>query len=411
MSRNNPFVITPQDRAERRDPTRAPVQVIARGNYNTGGMSLGNGSLGRGRGSGRGQLPHGQPVEHASGGGGGGGKCILPRVQPNTDQLDTHELLKQEIGRQDEAQYMGFGGSDELSFASNSLASVNAGPATVVSNNHGFEWVELYFDSVYRNAITNLANGEISWSINTLNNSQGIASIIGIVMEPFFFPKVNVDPSLPDFFYYRRVFIEIVGTGSQQSILGPNGQRFHFECTVSNANGQAVLLTPTRPTFYFTQPLIEMTTFQLRFTIPKTDIFTTTPKPVPIPNAIVDIISLTTGGFGYNPIRFAITTPGLTTSVLELPGVIAVPGVAVFITDYASGNTTINGVINNPSGVFVTNIIDATTFEIGGIDATTVAGGFTARMFVAKNRVAMAVRFLSVVTKITNHINIADVSS
>ncbi len=390
MSRGNPFVITQRDRAERNDPHDRPygaqqgpsLQVLARS---------------RGRG-----IPR---SEHAT-----GGRCAVPQIQASNSNPDIHELLKQEVGRQDEAQYMGFGGSDEISFAANSAAGVNSGPATVVTNNHGFEWVELYFDSVYRNAVTNLSNGELAWSINQLNNSQGVASIIGIVMEPFYFPKINVDPTLPDFFYYRRVFVEIVGTGSQQSILGPNGQRFHFECIVTNANGQAVLLTPVRPTFYFTQPLIEMTTFQLRFTIPKTDIFTTIPRPAPIPESIVEMRSLTTGGFGYNPIRFQISSSGVTTGVLGLIGSLGTPGVAIFITGYNSNDTTVNGVINNPSGVFATTVLDATTFEIAGIDATSVNAIYTAIMFVAKNRVAIAVRFLSVVTKLTNHINIADTS-
>jgi len=336
-------------------------------------------------------------------------KCAIPRVMPNSN-LDVKELLKQETYRQDEAQYLGFGDPGELSFASNSAASVSKGPATVVSNNHGFEWVELYFDSVNRNRVTTLANGDIAWSINNLNNSQGISSIIGIVLEPFYFPKVDVDPTLPDFFYYRRVFIEIVGTGSQQSILGPNGQRFHFECQVSNANGQAVLLTPIRSTFYFTQPLIELTTFQLRFTVPKTDIFTLTPKVVPIYEGTVEILSLTTGGFGYNPIRFTITTPGVSTNIIGLIGALTAPGVAAFITGYVSNDAATNGSVNNASGVFITNVIDATTFEIAGIDATAVNAQFSATMFVAKNRIAIAARFLSVVTKITNHVSISDVS-
>ena len=362
----------------------------------------------------------GQPAPRLSGGGLGRGlvvreqlsqqgrKCTVPRVL--SDNTDSHELLKQEIGRQDEAQYLGFGDPTGLSFASNSAASVSKGQATVVSNNHGFEWVELYFDSVHRNRVTTLANGDIAWSINNLNNSQGIASIIGICIEPFYFPKVIVDASLPDFFYYRRVFVEIAGTGSQQSILGPNGQRFHFECQVSNANGQAVLLTPTRSTFYFTQPLIEMTTFQLRFTVPKTDIFTLTQKPVPIYEGTINVVSAITGGFGYNPIRFTITDPGITTNIIGLIGALTLPGVAAYGIGYQSNDDAINGAINNPNGLFITNVIDASTFEIAGIDASAVNAEYPATIFIAKNRISIATRFLSVVTKITNHVTISDVS-
>lgn len=332
--------------------------------------------------------------------------CGLPRVNPNPNAIDLKQLQMQELSRQDDAQYRGFGGSDDVTFASASLSNTKKGPATVTVDNYGFETIDLYFDSLHRNRTTNLLLGEITWNITQLNNAQGLPNIVSIDLEPFYFPNIVRGANEPSFFYARRVFIQILGLASTQTTRGPNGQQFHFECRVDNVtnDGQAVLLTPLRPRFIFSQPVTEMTALQLRFSVPKTEIGAITPLSIPIPVENIVIRSLTTGGFGYNPIRFTVI--GATTSILGNIGALTAPGVAVFISGYASNSATTNSAVNNQIGVFVTNIIDASTFEIAGIDATTVTANYDAIMYIPKNRIAFCMHFGTIVTKITNHVDI-----
>jgi hypothetical protein len=71
----------------------------------------------------------------------------------------------------------------------------------------GFEDSEFHFDSLDRDTSSDLRNGELKWSVSTLNNNQDIKNCIEIRVGPMFFPKVIADASKPNFFYYRRVYM------------------------------------------------------------------------------------------------------------------------------------------------------------------------------------------------------------
>lgn len=328
------------------------------------------------------------------------------RVKNNVNTLDTHELLKKEISRQDYNQRRGIGGGEEITFASSTiLGEVNRGPTTTVVENHGFEDTELYFDSVYRNRTSELNNGEIIWNMTTLNNAQEISNIIELHLGDFYFPKINSASTAPEFFYFGKVYVELLGTTSQQSVLGPNGQKFHFECNVENLTGQAVRLVPVKKSYFFAQPINWLVDFQIRFMVPQTVLSATIMKRIPIPSESVTINSLTTGGFGFNPIRFRISDLN-DTLTLGLVGSLGAPGVAIFITGYASNDAATNTAVNNPDGIFATTVINGTDFEIAGINAAAVTGNFTALMYVPKNRIAFPLRFTSVKSSITNHMDV-----
>ena len=128
-------------------------------------------------------------------------------------------------------------------------------------------------------------------------------------------------------------------------------------------------------------------------------------KKIPLPAYRVQLLSVLNGGVGYNPIRFQIVS-GETTKTLGLVGSMGTPGLAVFVTEYNSNDALINQSVNDQQGVYVTNIINDTTFEIGGIDATTITGGYTASMYIPKNRIAFPVRFTTVRNFPTNYINV-----
>jgi hypothetical protein len=325
------------------------------------------------------------------------------RPRNRSNQIDMREVLKREIYKQ------GYDSDTNFRITNPPILSNGPGAESEMAETPaetGFEDIYIYFDSTQSDGDSDYANGEIKWSITSLNNSVDIKNCVAIRIDEFYFPTIYNPTTNPDYFYYLRVFIEVQNVPSTQSILGPKNNKFHFECDVQNPTGQAVKLVPINNTFYFQRPLISLSDFQLRFLIPPTTGQPSNFKKIPIPNDTVSIISLLTGGFGFNPIRFQITGAD-TTSVLGLVGVPPAPGIAIFISGYTSNIAAVNTAVNNTLGIFVTQILSSTTFEVAGIDASAVTAQYAASMFIPKNRIAFPVRFTSVRNKITNYLDIS----
>lgn len=324
----------------------------------------------------------------------------IPRVINRCNQIDTHELLKQEI-------YSQTSDGSNRSSGGSAPQPVSKPAAAPQNSNTGFEDYELYFDSTQRDMSSDYSIGEIKWSATTLNNSQDIKNCIEMKIGSFFFPKIYSDPGKPEFFYFRRVFMEFENAPSTQAILGPNNNKFHFEFEVDNLTSQAVLLTPIKDAFFFQRPITSITDFQIRFSVPPTNSGASVFKRVQIPNDTVPIVALTNGGAGYNPARFRIM--GSDTSVIGPIGATGTPGVAVFISGLATNDGVVNSNINSTAGVFITNVINATDFEIASIDATAInaASIYGASMFIPKNRIAFPLRFTCTRSQRTNFIEVS----
>jgi len=315
---------------------------------------------------------------------------IVPRGECNPYD-DIQELLKKEIYSQGQQQ------------PPNNYSSSTPSNNTVVSSgpSYGFEDIEIYFDSVSSSSFGNLLTGEIGWSITAINNTNDIRNCIQVNLGRFFFPKISQAINYPEFFYYRRVFMELTSFPTTQAVLAPNNNRFHFEFEVININGHAVELSPIKNSYFFPQPISSISDFNIRFLVPtfgSTNNFT----HVPIPQSRVPIQCIP----GTNPIQFSITSGDTTTLTFGPIGPVALPGYAVNITNFASNDPAVNAAVNNPLCVFVSNIIDDYTFEIGTIDGTTVGAAYSADMFIPKNRIAFPVRFTSVKSQITNYIGV-----
>lgn len=333
----------------------------------------------------------------------------IPRVRPHCNSVDTHELLKQELQKQ------GTDGDSGSNYTKAPTALPNVSSQvmqptpqipTPAQNKYGFEDIELYFDSVVQTMSPNL--GELQWSIPVLNNSQDIKNCIRVHVPRFYFPKVHpANPSDPEFFYYRRVFMEIVNTPSNQAVLGPNGNRFHFEFAVNDITGQAVELVPIKDTFFFQRPVNSFSEIIVKFMVPDHGSVGSW-KLVPIQNNRVHIKTLAPGGVGSNPIRFRIITPGVTTSIIGPVGPLT-PGVVVFINDLATNSGNVNTAVNNPAGIFITTVVNSTDFEIGSIDGTPINDEYVASMYIPKNRVAFPMVFTSLTNYETNGADVINV--
>ena len=315
----------------------------------------------------------------------------ITRTQNRCGIIDTRELLKQEIYRQ--------GGSQETGFNVGAGVGVSsAGPTTI-----GFEDIELYCDSTQGVLGDNV--GEISWDVTIQNGGQDITNCIELHIGNFYFPKIYASPGKPEYFYFRRVFVELLGLPTNNYVQGTNGNRFHFEFEVENINGQAVKLVPIKRSLFLTRPSTSIPSFILRFTVPPIGGGISLFRRIPLPPSTIAVTSLLNVGIGYNPIRFRVEAP-YDTAVLGPIGAPAAPGLAVFITNYNSNSSAVNASVNDAEGLYITNIIDTNTFEIAGIDATAVTAEITANMFVPKNRFAFSLRFTTVKYAATNYIDI-----
>lgn len=331
--------------------------------------------------------------------------------------IDVRELLKQEIYKQ------GYDPDTDFRFGFNAPAIANpvgppgAPPAPPTASAVGFEDVYVYFDSRRRNTTSNLAIGELAWSISGINNNNDIKNCVEMRIDEFFFPRVYNATGKPEFFYYLRLYAEIFSAPSSQVVLGPDGNRFHFQFDIENITGQAVRLVPIPShngaggSFFFQRPVQSLTDMQIRFSVPPTTSSAVPFIRVPIPNETVSVQMVLNGGVGYNPIRFQILSPDDTTTLAPIGSTVTSTsaGVAVFLSGFLSNDSSINNAVNNNSagtnGLFVTNVLSTTTFEIAGINATTVTGAYTATMYIPKNRIAFAVRFTCVRNQLTNYVD------
>lgn len=342
----------------------------------------------------------------------------LPRINNRYNQLDTHEILKQEIYKKPQERATDFKlGKPILSaYPDDEFSDIG------VRTGANFDDTELYFDSVNRDGGSDMAHGEIKWYIPVLNNSADITNCIQFHIGKFFFPKIYASSGHPEYFYYKRIFVEITNAPSSHAILGPNGNKFHFELEINGLTGQAMELIPIKSSFFLQRPMSNLSELTLRFSTPS-NTFPNNWRRIPIPPERVQIVmKLDTGltpppdYLGYNPARFSIVG-GETTSILGPVGSTGSPGIAVFITGFNSNDPAVNVAINDVEGIYVTNILNSTDFEIGSIDATTVTANLpspaqipstgSVTMYIPKNRIAFPLRFTSSRNVATNYIGVS----
>jgi hypothetical protein len=277
-------------------------------------------------------------------------------------------------------------------------------PAPAPSNNFGIEDTYLYFDSFAKETSSDLLSGELKFNINTLNNSQPIDKCVQVQVGNFFFPMVTSSNG-PDFYFFRRVYMQITSFPNTQAVLAPNNSSYHFEFDVELVGSIAVKLVPVKESFYFRQPLTTLTEFNVSFMVPsgRGGSF----KRITLPQDVLVIKAIP----GSNPARFEILAGGdISSFVNTLPTVYpntpTIP-IAVYMSGFTSTDPDLNSQINNPNGIFVTGFpTDKYTFEVGGINLAALdpAQTYNFQCYVGKNRIAMPVRFTCVKNVTTNYL-------
>lgn len=342
----------------------------------------------------------------------------LPTMQytKNTNKsngiIDTHEMMKQELLKQqnDDTHYrFGLNTSNKSNTNQSSMGQSSTKQSSDMMCSPdvtGFIDTSIYFDSTSSDAKSDYVNGEIIWSIPVLNYNQDVKNCIELSIDSFYFPNTSIYTNVPNLFLYKRIYMWCINLPLSQSTACNGNNSFHFEFEIESISNQLVKLIPVRNSYFLKQPIDKITDFIIRFVIPPViNPSVSMWQTIQIPNDTVNIVTLTNGVSGYYPIRFFITGND-TTSVLGPNGNASANPISVYISNFMSGNTMIDGQINSFNGLYVTNIIDANTFEIGAIDGTRISSQVTANMYIPKNRIAFNCRFTSIVDRRTTYIGV-----
>jgi hypothetical protein len=364
----------------------------------------------------------------------------VKRAQSRCNAIDVHEVLKGEIYKQ------GYENDTNFRFGVTLPATLGGpgGPTTV-----GFEDSELYFDSLYRNAaISDLPNGLIGYALTTINNNRDLKNIIEMTVGSFYFPRITnprvqldsanyqslvLTPNAPDYFFFRRLYMQVVNMPFGQAVQASNSVQYHWEFQIDDLNSVAVRLTPLKPSFFLQRPLQTLSEIQFRFMVPLDF------RAVPLEP---DTLSVQMVLPATNPARFrTLNTPNGSdvlnllippailqnkslpdTAQIPLP-VIAAPGIAIFMSGarLQSGilsNLILEQLVNNPGGLFITSITNTavttaddpqyvfTIADINGLLAPVVTSTNNFTMVVPYRRIAFPVRFTCVKDQLTNYITV-----
>lgn len=334
-------------------------------------------------------------------------------TKPNNTKLDTHEILKKEIL----SDIHDSGSSAHSSSASMAQSRpTQSSPAQSHTNvvqapqiihvptpsggspPHGIEDIYLHLDSLTKDRTAD--EYTLQFRISNLNNSRPIENIVSIRLGEFYLPRLVSEPGRPDYFFYRRVYMDFSNLPTNQGYRGSSiyGSltKHHFELEIDNTNSIAVTAKPVAPTFYFAQPLSTLDQLTIKFMIPPYW------GNVRLPPDTVEAQVVP----GSNPARLQLLGDAVTTDLTHLTGVLPQnERVAIYMIRFASDDATANNQMNSPYGIFIDEVIDNKTFSISSASfANVTATDGPVRFIIAKNRITIPLRITTITGKVTNHL-------
>jgi len=300
--------------------------------------------------------------------------------------IDTHELLKQEIFKNtidDSAEinrFMNARNAQTTAAPSNTLMPVNI-PVPEPERRGAFEEYSFHFDSSLANT-NERDSGILEWNLNSTSNTNKVTNCVRVIISPMFFPRIQNDANKPDFFFNRRMFLDITDFPFAQTVQADNNNRYHFEFEVDNLNSTSVTLKPISNSYTLSRPFNTITRLRVRFS--------TSPRfrAINLPADVMQVVSVANS----NPARFTITSGTVTTAAIGPVGLLAVPAAAYF-EGFESGNITLNANVNTFQGHFITTIVDGTTFEIADLSLAGTAA-HAATMYIYMNNISFRATFV-----------------
>ncbi len=324
----------------------------------------------------------------------------IKRPENRRKEIDTHELLKQEMilqgagggfiadGEPLKDQYRRYPelteiarkarGDEKKDEITKQLDLKDLKPSHIKDT-------YIYFDSTAKKStLADLANGKISWNLIELNQNTPVENIIEMEIGSFYIPIIPTALTFPQYFFYDRLTL-LIEEPQAQSIRAQNATRFHWELDLQNA-GISMSATPVNKKFIFQRPFRDISTATFVFRAPL--------KSVTFQPDIIPFVSVA----GSAPARITTNPPH------QLP---VASLVSVFISGFSSGSSVVDNAINSPDGFTVT-VIDAVTLEfpplaVAGFDFTAI-GVVPGNVTIGFRRIAFHVRFRSLTDEKTNGI-------
>ena len=316
----------------------------------------------------------------------------------DVDELMKLEMLSETVDNSAVYNTQLYQNAQILTNPANTVITKTSAGTMVHKNETAIEQLYINFYSTLRNGTIHLANGQLGFNLPEFNRNLTLQNVIQLEIFPFLIRTI-LNPTVGgvNYFYYNRVYMMITSLASNLGFNGGTLQSYMFEFQTDNNNAVCTLLTPKNPLITFPAPL-QLNTFNVQFYVP--DVFGL--KPIPLPHDVLVVRPVYVGGVGLNPAQFTIIGNGSTADITIFTGVLSTANpdnrIAVLFNGFNSVNGTVNNSVMNTFGWLVTNIINSTTFEISGLDLSTlvqptITNAYDSNMLIMPNKIDFGVRF------------------
>jgi hypothetical protein len=297
---------------------------------------------------------------------------------------------------------------NNTTYLTNNSSTVNSSSSAQAPQT-GYDDTYVLCDSLYKEPATGNQTGSMTFDLTKLNNGRGLEGVVQVKLGTFTLPNIPRPLNRPLYHFYRGVYLHVPQFPTQQSVKITPTQQYHYKINIDNTNSIAVSAAPDDPNFYFSQPITNLERITFNFLMPSD----------------FRAMTLLTDKLYVRPVldftnQFEIIDPNGSTQDIHPHNTDITPyefalddepnnmtEVVVVFKDMISGDATTDMEINNPEGVMVTRILSPTRFEVGlnstFVWTSTDMGPYNPYIIIAKNRVAIPLRFSCLRKNPTNY--------
>ena len=267
----------------------------------------------------------------------------------------------------------------------------------------GIEDHYFLFDSFEKDDCSDIANGSFVFDLQKIRENFPIKNIVQMEIGIFTVPQIDVESYQVPMFYNRKLYLEVENIAGQQFVHGDDKnkvlRKFHYDLNMETSAElpDRFNVDPSRYQIYtFSIPVRDLQSIKFRFKTPT--------QNVPFASDVIQAESITSAGPSPANRQIATTSNhGLTIGNTY----------AIYIKNFNSTNNDLNNFMNNVNGhlleVISTTVLQFTTApviaeSIGSAVAPT-GGEPSFKIYIAHRRIAIPMRFRSVVGRLTNFIN------
>jgi hypothetical protein len=243
-----------------------------------------------------------------------------------------------------------------------------------------------FLDSSARDPSSDIVNGKLAYSVQTLNQSKPLSNIIEMEVGQFYFPDIVVGANYPTYFFFKRLYIRIEEMAAQ-AVFAQNNNRYHFELGIQPAGISNSTVDIGFNKFIFGKAFQDLSVATL---------YLTTSPNFKAVNFAQDTFTFTSVA-GSNPATITCSLPH---------GITIASQASVYISGFSSNVSNVDSVINAGTG----HLLTATTttqlqfapavlvFDVPFVPAT------SGTLVIGVRRIAFTIRFRTLSSETTNQI-------